>query len=113
MTDDIHRYLITRREYNDLNAQARRLGHSWDEISKLHRMAHDSTIVTGAGHAQTFEIMLKVVIPKKSMTTFTPHVKGNTMLSNWIFRLQQWLSRWTYREHRRKRRYKNLEPSDD
>ena len=33
------------------------------------------------------------------------------MLSNWLFRLQQLITRILYRDH--KRRYKNLEPSDD
>ena len=33
------------------------------------------------------------------------------MLSNLLFRFNQWLTRILYRDH--KRRYKNLEPSDD
>ena len=33
------------------------------------------------------------------------------MLSNLLFRFQQLITRWLYRDH--KRRYKNLEPSDD
>jgi len=32
------------------------------------------------------------------------------MLSNWLFRFNQLITRWLYRDHRR---YKNLEPSDD
>lgn len=112
MTDDIHRYLITRREYNDLNAQARRLGHSWDEISKLHRMAHESAGSAGGSHAAYFEVLLRVATPK-APDTFTPIAKGPSMLSNWIFRLQQLISRWQSRGYRRKRRFKNVEPSDD
>ena len=33
------------------------------------------------------------------------------MLSNLLFRFQQIITRWLYRNH--KRHYKNLEPSDD
>ena len=33
------------------------------------------------------------------------------MLSNWLFRLNQLITRWLYRNH--KRRYKNLESGQD
>ena len=35
------------------------------------------------------------------------------MLSNWIFRLNQWLSQWTYGEYRRKRKQWKFEGHDD
>ena len=37
-------------------------------------------------------------------------MKEETMLSNLLFRLNQLITRWLYRDHRR---YKNLDEQDD
>ena len=37
-------------------------------------------------------------------------MKGTTMLSNLLFRLNQLITRWLYHNHRR---YKNLDGQDD
>ena len=112
MHDDTYQYLITRDVRERLNRLAANAGHSDDEIRELHRLAHEGAMVTGLSHVGYFKILLQVVAPK-APDTFIPIAKGPSMLSNWLFRFQQLISRWQYREHRKKRRFERMTGQDD
>ena len=112
MHDDTYQYLITRGVRKRLNRLAANAGHSDDEIRDLHRLAHEGAMVTGLSHVGYFKILLQVVAPK-APDTFIPIAKGPSMLSNWLFRFQQLISRWQSRGYRKKRRFERMTGQDD
>lgn len=106
-------YGLLKRDWDHMNDLARQYGYTDDEILEIHRAA---AAVGGYGQGQhrNFNVMVQLGRPK---VTRNPDFKNlqrrPSMLSNWIFRLQQLISRWQSRGYRRKRRFERMTGQDD
>lgn len=80
--------------------------------SSKYTAPQQQSVDTGRVNTKISTPWSKLVAPRSpEPPDFKNMQRSPSMISNWLFRLQQLITRWLYRDH--KRRYKNLEPSDD
>lgn len=106
-------YGVLKREWDEMNDFAHQFGYTDDEILELHRAAA-AVGECGQNHHRNFNALVQIGRPGITRNPDFKHLQRRpSMLSNWLFRLQQLISRWQSRGYRRKRRFERITGQDD